>query len=70
MARAVHDSNQLRNGKEEVDELGQEEEHQCLGEVTLDGGNGQSHAGEISEGISHKGLRWVRIVVCQRQNTS
>lgn len=63
---AVHDANELRNGKEKVDELRNEEEHESLGEVTLDGRYSQSHSRKISKTIAHKGLRWECIIIGQR----
>lgn len=65
MSRAVHDTNELRNRKEEVDELRNEEQHESLREVALDGGNSEGHSGEISEGIADERLRRVRIEVRQ-----
>lgn len=70
MSGAVHDANELGNRKEEVDELRNEEKHQGLGEVALDGGNSESHSGEISEGITDEGLRRVGIEVSQSQNAT
>lgn len=66
VSRAVHDANELRNGKEKVDELRNEEEHEGLREVTLNGRNSQSHSRKISKAIAHKSLCWECIIIRQR----
>jgi hypothetical protein len=70
VSRAVYDANELRDREEEVDELGNEEEHESLGEVALDCGHGQGHSSEVREGISDEDLRRIRIEVGQRQHTA
>lgn len=70
MSGAVHETNELRNGKEEVEELRNEEEHERLGKVTLDGSDSKGHSGKVGERISDEGLSRIGVEVRQSQNAS
>lgn len=52
MAWTRNDSGELRNGVEEVENLGEEEEEESFGEMSEDTNDGEGHAGEVAEGVS------------------
>ena len=58
MPWAVDDTKKLRERKEEVDQLRDEEEHQSLGEVTKDTNDCESHTSTVAESITNEDLWW------------
>ena len=69
MPWAVDDAQKLRHGKGEVNELGNEEQHQCLGEVTKDSDHGKSHTSTIAESITDEHFRWELITLQESKGT-
>jgi len=53
---AVDDTKKLRERKEEVDQLRDEEEHESLGKVTKDTNDCESHTSTVAESITNEDL--------------
>lgn len=68
MPRTRHELEELREGDEEIRNLGEEEEAEGFGEVPVHSNYGKSHAGEIAEGIADEGLGGVEVVVEQAKD--
>ena len=63
VAGAVHNSEDLRHWKEEVNQLRDEEKHHSLGEVTKNSADGESHSSHVAECVPNKSLRWESVVL-------
>jgi len=63
MTRTRDQLEKLREGEEEVRDLGEEEEAEGFGEVTVHTNNGKGHPGKITEGVTHEGAGGVEVVV-------
>ena len=48
----------------------EEEEHERLGEVGLDGGHGERHAGEVGEGIANEHVRGEGVEIGQSEDAT
>lgn len=59
MSGTWNHSKQLRYRVQEVEDLGDEEEQQCLAEMSQDTYHSECHASKIAEGVTHKHTRWV-----------
>jgi len=62
MSRTVDDPEQLRGGVEEVEDLGDEQQQEGLGEMPQDSDDGEDHAREVAVGVAHEDLRGVPVV--------
>ena len=67
MSWAEDNANDLWKTKNKVDQLGDEEEHHCLTEVSKDTNYSKCHAGTVAESVSHKYLRRKAVVFQQCQ---
>lgn len=63
MPRTRDELEKLREGDEEIRDLGEEEEAEGFGEVPVHPNNGKGHAGEITEGVTDEGLGGIEVVV-------
>ncbi len=59
MSGAGNDAQELRYGENEVEQFGQEEQHQGLAESTENAAHCKGHACEIRERVTHEHLRGV-----------
>ena len=59
---AGDETENLGRGVEEVEDLGDEEEAQGLGEVTEDADDGKDHAGEVAVGVADKDTGRIPVV--------
>lgn len=66
MAWAGNEAEDLGTRVEEVEELGDEQEAERLGEVAEDADDGEDHAGEVAVGVANKDL--CRIPVVREQS--
>lgn len=57
--RAGDEVEELRNGVEEVEDLGDEEEEGGFAEVAEDADHGEGHSGEVAERVAHEYFRWI-----------
>ena len=55
MSRTGHETEQLGYAQYEVEDLGDEEQEQGLGKVTLDRDDREGHPREVAEGVPNKG---------------
>ena len=60
-------SENLRQGVEEVDNLRNEEQQQSLAEVSQDPHDRKRHPSEITVSVAHKDLRWIPVPPQQAQ---
>jgi hypothetical protein len=54
MSRTGHETEQLGYAQYEVEDLGDEEQEQSLGKMTLDRDDRKSHPGKIAKGVPNK----------------
>lgn len=62
MAGTGHEFDELGQGVDEVEGLGQEQQQQGLAKVAEDGDGGEEHAGKVAVGVADKDLGWVAVV--------
>ena len=67
VARTRDEAEELRGGVGEVEELGDEEEQQGLGEVAEDANDGEDHAREVAVGVADEDPGGVAVVAPERQ---
>jgi hypothetical protein len=63
VARAGDEAEELRSGVEKVEELGNEKEAECLGEVAEDTDDGKDHSGEVAVGVTDEYLGGIPVMV-------
>jgi hypothetical protein len=63
MPRTRHQLEKLREGDEEIRDLGEEKEAEGFGEVPVHPNDCKCHAGEITECVTDEGLGGVKVVV-------
>lgn len=65
---AMNYSENLWHRKYEIEDLRQEEEHHCLGEVTKDTNHGKGHSCEVAEGVTHEDFGGEFVVLKQAKS--
>ena len=68
MSRAMHDSEDLRHGQQEVEDLWQEEKDHGLREVPQNTHHGKGHACKVAEGVTHEDLGWELVMLQETQS--
>ncbi len=67
MAGTGDEAEELRGGVDEVEDLGDEEQEERLGEVAEDADDGEDHAREVAVGVSDEDARGVPVVAPERE---
>ena len=63
MTRAGDEAEELGAGEEEIEDLGEKEEEERLGEVAEDADNGKGHTTKVAERVAHECLGRVPVPI-------
>lgn len=71
MSWTSDETEQLGHAEYKVEDLGDEEQEQRLGEMRLDRDDRERHPGKVAKGVPYKGSSWVPVTnpVCQHSPT-
>lgn len=59
VSRTRNEAKELGDRVEKIEDLGDEEEEHRLAEVGEDSNHCKGHSGKVTEGVTHKYLRWI-----------